>query len=172
VEIYLTDLEQAENVDGVLRSVFLTAPPTRTVVGVNELPGGAQLAINAIAARGGRRVVAQGVAGTGDQSPAIQVGSRLFLSGRAGTSRDGVAAQVREVMDDLGLLLQAAGMGFSQVVKGKVYLTDMDDYAAMNEAYGSYFTDLFPTRSCIEVGSLPGNAKVAIALTADASPRR
>lgn len=172
LEAYLTDLSHMEIVNGIFRSVFATNPPARTTVGVTELPDGAPLAINVIAARRGRVVTAQGIPPNSHQSPAIRVGDRLFLSGRAGTANGGAGAQVREVMDEMFRILRAAGMSFSDVVKGKVYLTDMNDYAAMNEAYGSYFSDLFPTRSCIEVGSLPLNAKVAIALTADASPRR
>jgi len=172
LELYLTDLVQTETVNGVLRSAFARNPPTRTVVGVRDLPRGAAVAINAIVARGGKAVKLQGGARATDDPAAIQVGHRLFLSGRAGTAGGGMAEQVREVMDELGRVLQAAGMTFSHVVKGKVYVADMEDYAAMNAAYGSYFTDLFPTRSCIEVGSLPQNAKVAITLTADSSPRR
>ena len=171
IELYLTDLAQLDAVNQILRPAFKHAP-TRTVVGVRELPNGAALALNAIAARGGKAVKAAGVASSADESAAIQVGNRLFISGRTATPTLDTAGQIREVMDDFGKLLKAAGMNFSHVVKGKVYVATMEDYAAMNAAYGSYFTDLFPTRSCIEMTALPHNAKVAITLTADSSPRR
>ena len=171
LELYLTDLAQLDAVNQILGPAFKQAP-TRTVVGVRELPNGAALALNAIAARGGKAVKAPGVASSADESAAIQVGNRLFLSGRTGTPTLDTAAQIREVMDDFGKLLKSSGMNFSHVVKGKVYVATMEDYATMNAAYGSYFTDLFPTRSCIEMVALPNNARVAITLTADSSPRR
>jgi len=84
----------------------------------------------------------------------------------------GVAAQVREVMDEFAQTLRAAGLDFSHVVEAKVYLADMEDYAAMNQAYGAYFTKHLPARSCIQAGSLLRDSLVEITLTADASVRR
>ena len=74
-------------------------------------------------------------------------------------------------MDDLGRTLRAAGLDFSHVVEAKVYLADMEDYAAMNEAYGRYFNERFPARSCIQAGSLLRDSRVEITLTADGSVR-
>lgn len=172
VEVYLADLHQLESLNEVYRSFFPEHPPTRTIVGVTELPDGAPLLINLVAAKGGRVAIPDGVRPRSDQSPVIRVGDRIFLSGSSAPAAGDVAAQVRTAMDDLGGILRNSGLDFSHVVNGKVYLTDMEDYAVMNQAYGSYFSVLFPARSCIQVGSLPANAKVLITLTADASTRR
>lgn len=172
VEVYLADLRQLDPLNGVYRSFFPDNPPTRTVVGVTQLPDGAPLLINLVAAKGQKTVLPGGARLRSDQSPAIRVGDRLFLSGSSGPASGDVAAQVRAAMDEAGRILRGAGLDYSQVVKGKVYLTDMNDYAVMNQTYGSYFSTLFPARSCIQVGSLPNESKVLITLTADASTRR
>lgn len=172
VEVYLADIGLEEKFNAIYRSFFPQDPPTLTTVGVTELPKGTQLVVNLVAAHGKKVVRPAGIRTRPEASPAIRVGDRLFLSGSVGTASGDTATQVRQAMNELGRVLQGAGMNFSNVVKGKVYLTDMNDYAAMNEAYGSYFSVLFPARSCIQMGTLPGNAKVKITLIADASPRR
>ena len=172
VEVYLAEFRQIDKLNEVYRTFFPDNPPTRTIVGVTGLPEGSPLVINLVAARGQKVVIPDGARPSPDHSPAVRVGDRLFLSGSVGTAAGNAATQVREVMDDLSRILRAADMNFSHVVKGKVYLTNMDDYAVMNETYGSYFSALFPARSCIQVGSLPRNSKVEITLTADASARR
>ncbi|MDQ3149474.1 MAG: RidA family protein [Chloroflexota bacterium] len=171
VEVFLTDLAAFEAMNEVYRSVFAEAPPTRTTIGVTELPGGSPIVINLVAATRKEVIVPDGVKPNSSFSPAIRVGDRVFLSGKIGTVPGGVGAQVREVMDDLGRTLRAAGLDFSQVVEAKVYLADMEDYAAMNEAYGGYFRERLPARSCIQAGSLLRNSRVEITLTADASVR-
>nr|MBA3884848.1 RidA family protein [Acidobacteriota bacterium] len=171
VEVFLTNLADFEAMNDVYRSVFSEAPPTRTTIGVTELPGGSPIVINLIAASGKEIIVADGVKPGPIFSPAIRVGHRVFLSGKIGTVPGGVGPQVREVMDDLGRTLRAAGLDFSQVVEAKVYLADMEDYAAMNEAYGGYFKERLPARSCIQAGSLLRDSRVEITLTADASIR-
>ena len=170
-EVFLTDLANFEAMNEIYRSVFSEAPPTRTTIGVRELPGGSPIVINLVAATGKEIIVADGVKPGPIISPAIRVRDRVFLSGRIGTAPGGVGAQVREVMDDLGRTLRAAGLDFSHVVEAKVYLADMDDYAAMNEAYGGYFRERFPVRSCIQAGSLLRDSRVEITLTADATVR-
>ena len=170
-EVFLTDLANFEAMNETYRSVFSEAPPTRTTIGVRELPGGSPIVINLVAATGKEIIVADGVKPGPIISPAIRVRDRVFLSGRIGTAPGGVGAQVREVMDDLGRTLRAAGLDFSHVVEAKVYLADMDDYAAMNEAYGGYFRERFPVRSCIQAGSLLRDSRVEITLTADATVR-
>jgi enamine deaminase RidA (YjgF/YER057c/UK114 family) len=171
-EVYLADLKNVAAFEAVYGVFFPDAPPARTLVGVRELPKGAPLLVNLVAARGKTVITPKGVRASAGSSPAIRVGDRLFLSGGLATKPGSVDAQVREVMDDLGRILQGAGVNFSNVVDGKVYVANMEDYAAMNAAYGSYFDTLFAARSCIETGALPGASKIEITLTADASPRR
>ena len=65
-------------------------------------------------------------------------------------------------MDGIGAVLKAASLGYEHLVKCQVYLADMDDYAAMNEAYGSYFTGRVPARTTVQAAGLPSGAGVEI----------
>lgn len=103
-------------------------------------------------------------------SPAILVGGNLvFTSGQVGIDpsigklvEGGVAEQAKQVMENLKVLLEAAGAGFDSVIKTTVFLNDMGDYGAVNEVYGSYFTDDPPARSAVAVVGLPIGALVEI----------
>ena len=112
-------------------------------------------------------------AAIGAYSPAIKAGNLLFVSGQVamnpatGTIVDGdVTAQTEQVMRNLGALLKAAGAGFEQVVKTTVFLTDMNDFAAMNAVYARYMTDPPPARATVQVARLPRDVKVEIDLIA------
>jgi enamine deaminase RidA (YjgF/YER057c/UK114 family) len=104
----------------------------------------------------------------------INVLLSVFFAGISGSSTADAAsqskifieAQVKEVMDGLGETLKAAGMDFSNVVEGKVYLADIEDYAKMNEVYRSYFKSDPPSRTCISVQKLVRDSKVEITLVA------
>jgi 2-iminobutanoate/2-iminopropanoate deaminase len=112
----------------------------------------------------------------GPYSPAIQVeaATRLvFCSGQAavdpaaGTLVPGDAAeQTRRTLDNLEAVLAAGGMTFADVVKATVFLTDMKDFAAMNDVYGRRFPGLKPARSTVQVAALPLGARVEIELVA------
>jgi 2-iminobutanoate/2-iminopropanoate deaminase len=105
----------------------------------------------------------------GPYSQAIRTGQLLFLSGQValdpatGQIIDGdIAAQTRRVMENLGAVLKAAGLSFADVVRTTIYLTDMNDFAAVNEAYGGYFTAPAPARATVQVARLPRDARVEI----------
>jgi len=109
----------------------------------------------------------------GPYSPAVRAGQLLFVSGQVaidpatGAMVDGdVKAQTRRVMDNLGALLEAAGLDFSAVVRTTVFLADMNDFAAMNEIYGSYLSQPYPARATVQVSRLPRDARVEIDLIA------
>ncbi|MEM9136383.1 MAG: RidA family protein [Cyanobacteria bacterium P01_F01_bin.42] len=98
-------------------------------------------------------------------------GSFLFASGQIALSPesgelvggDDVAAQAEQVMKNLGEVLKAAGSKWDKVVKTTVFLTDMNDFAAVNAVYGQYFqSETAPARACVEVCRLPKNVKVEI----------
>ena len=72
-------------------------------------------------------------------------------------------AQARQAMDGVGAVLKAAGLGYQHLVKCHVYLANMDDYAAMNAVYGSYFTDRVPARTTVQAAALPAGAGIQIA---------
>jgi 2-iminobutanoate/2-iminopropanoate deaminase len=73
-----------------------------------------------------------------------------------------VATQARRSMDNLGALLAAAGLTFAQVVRTTVFLADMNDFAAVNEVYASYFTAPHPARATVQVARLPRDARIEI----------
>jgi 2-iminobutanoate/2-iminopropanoate deaminase len=105
----------------------------------------------------------------GPYSAALRAGRLLFVSGQVpidpanGSLIEGdIATQTRRVLDNLKALVEAGGLSLSQVVRTTVFLADMDDFAAMNEAYRSYFIVPYPARSTIQAARLPRNARVEI----------
>ena len=96
-------------------------------------------------------------------------GRTLFCSGQVALDpatgqllQGDAAAQTERVMDSIGALLAAAGMGFGDVVKTTVFLADLGDFAAVNEAYGRRFHGTFPARSTVQVAGLPRGARVEV----------
>ncbi len=81
-----------------------------------------------------------------------------------------VAAQTERVLDNVRAVLAAAGMTFADVVKTTVYLTDLADFARMNEIYGRHFHEPHPARSTVPVSALPRGAKVEIEVLATVVP--
>jgi 2-iminobutanoate/2-iminopropanoate deaminase len=109
----------------------------------------------------------------GPYSQAIRAGSLLFVSGQipmdpaTGQMVEGsIAAQTHRVFQNLGAILEAAGASFDQVVRTTVYLADMNDFAAMNEVYGTYFSSPAPARATVQAAKLPRDARLEIDLIA------
>ena len=107
----------------------------------------------------------------GPYSPAVMAGNMLFISGQVGkNSTTGelvvgeIKAETKQVMENLKSVLAEAGMDFSQIVKTTIFLKSMDDFASVNEVYGSYFTSDFPARETVEVSKLPLNVNVEISM--------
>jgi 2-iminobutanoate/2-iminopropanoate deaminase len=105
----------------------------------------------------------------GPYSSALRAGPLLFVSGQVpidsatGTMVAGdIAAQTRRVLENIGALLTAGGLTYSDVVRTTVFLADMNDFAAMNEVYRTYFAEPYPARSTIEAARLPRDARVEI----------
>ena len=74
----------------------------------------------------------------------------------------GVEKQTKQVLINLGVVLQAAGSGWDQVLKTTIYLQAMSDFPVINEIYGSFFAEPYPARATVEVGGLPKGALVEI----------
>ncbi len=96
-----------------------------------------------------------------------RVGDHLYVSGfgpvdpKTGTEVDGdIEAQTTRVLESLRGVVEAGGGTIDDVVKVTVYLTDLEDYERMNEAYGAAFSEPLPTRVCVEVSRLPGDVAV------------
>ena len=105
----------------------------------------------------------------GPYSPAIRTGKFLFISGQVpvdpatGTLVTGdIAAETRQVMENIGALLNAGGLDFQAVVRTTVFLADMNDFAAMNAVYGGYFAEPYPARATVQVARLPRDARIEI----------
>jgi 2-iminobutanoate/2-iminopropanoate deaminase len=105
----------------------------------------------------------------GPYSPAVRAGQLLFVSGQVpidpatGNMIAGdIAAQTERVLANVGALLTAAGRSFADVVRTTVFLADMNDFGAMNEVYGRYFTEPYPARATVQVARLPKDARVEI----------
>lgn len=88
-------------------------------------------------------------------------GDTLYCSGQlglipeTGALAQGVEAQAKQALENLGAVLQAAGMTYANVVKTTVFLADIGDFAAINEVYATYFAENPPARSCVQAGALP-----------------
>jgi 2-iminobutanoate/2-iminopropanoate deaminase len=105
----------------------------------------------------------------GPYSSALRAGNLLFVSGQVPFDPQsgemvagGIDVQTRRVLDNLGALLAAAGLGFSDVARTTVFLADMNDFAAMNEVYRAYFAAPYPARSTVQAARLPRDARIEI----------
>lgn len=100
------------------------------------------------------------------------VGGLLFTSGQlgldpaTGTLPEGIEAQTKQSLENLGAVLAAAGLGYGDVVKTTVFLANMEDFGVVNEIYAGYFPKEPPARSCVAVKTLPKNALVEIEVVA------
>ena len=108
-------------------------------------------------------------AAVGPYSQAVVTNGMVFTAGQlglvpeTGQMIDGdVAAQTRQVLENLKAVLEAAGSSLDSIVKTTVFLQNMDDFAAMNGVYSQFFTAPFPARSTVEVAKLPKNGLVEI----------
>src|SRR6186997_1694108 len=105
----------------------------------------------------------------GPYSSALRAGQLLFISGQVpadpatGALVEGdIEVQTRRVLENIKALLMEARLTLNHIVRTTVFLADMDDFAAMNAAYRSYFTEPFPARSTVQAARLPRNARLEI----------
>lgn len=113
----------------------------------------------------------------GPYSQAVAVHDLLFCAGQiplipatGELVKGNVTAQTTQVLENLGGVLRANGMTYTHVVKTTVFLTDLADFAAMNDIYKIYFSEQPPARSTIQVTALPKGARVEIEAIAAAFP--
>ncbi len=114
-------------------------------------------------------VPSNGARPMGPYSPGIRVGDMVFASGTTGLDPDagslvegGVAAETRQTLSNLSKVLEAGGSSLDRVVKTTVFMTNLQEFATMNEVYGEVFAADPPARSTIQVAALPGGASVEI----------
>ena len=112
-------------------------------------------------------------AAIGPYSQGIITGNLFFSSGqipinpaRGNIEAETIKEQTKQVMENLGALLEAAGCTYKDVVKTTCFLANMDDFGAFNEVYGEYFTEK-PARSCVAVKTLPKNVLCEVEVIAE-----
>lgn len=104
----------------------------------------------------------------GPYSQAIELNGTLFISGQipvvpeTGTMSEGIEAQTRQCLTNIGAILEEAGLSFNDVVKTSVLLDDIKNFAAMNAVYAEFFPESKPARVCYQVAALPLGAHVEI----------
>jgi 2-iminobutanoate/2-iminopropanoate deaminase len=103
-------------------------------------------------------IIANGMVFTAGQVPLVP-GTKALVEG-------GIQEQTRQVMNNLTAVLEAAGTSLDKAVKTTVFLSDMNDFAAMNEVYATFFTGAPPARSTVQVARLPLDARVEIEVVA------
>jgi 2-iminobutanoate/2-iminopropanoate deaminase len=105
-------------------------------------------------------------------SPGILVDGTLYVAGQTGTDLktgklpEEFEAEMKQALDNIGIVLKEAGMGFADVVAVQVYLTDMDLFPRMNAVYTTYFHEPRPARTTVGVAKLVGTAHIEITVTA------
>jgi 2-iminobutanoate/2-iminopropanoate deaminase len=116
---------------------------------------------------------AKSPAAVGPYNHAVRVGDLLFCAGQipiepaTGNLVTGdIRAQTERVLQNVKAILDDQGLTFANVVKSTVFMTNLGDFAAMNEVYAQYFTDNFPARSTVQVAALPKGANVEIEIIA------
>ena len=109
----------------------------------------------------------------GPYSQAVLVGETLYCSGQIAIDpktgdlvQESIEAETRQVLENLGAVLRAAGMDYKNVVRATVYLADIQDYQAVNKVYNEYFADSKPARAAVQVAALPKGANVEISCIA------
>lgn len=109
----------------------------------------------------------------GPYNQALLAGNTLYVSGQIPIDPDSdtlviddIAAETKQVMKNLGAVLKAAGMDYNNVVKCSIFVKDLNNFAVINEVYGSFFTGLAPARETVEVSGLPKNVGVEISCIA------
>ena len=109
----------------------------------------------------------------GPYSQAIAANGFLFVSGQIPTDpatgalvMDDIKTETKQVMENIKAILLEAGIDFGSIVKTSIFLTDLQNFGAVNEVYGTYFTNQFPARETIQVAGLPKGVNVEISVTA------
>ena len=169
-KLYLPDLAAFHQMNEVYRSFFSPAPPARAAVGAGLAGAQYNVEITMVASSSPRQVVDDGRPANPNLSAAIVAGNRVYVSGMLGnseTTRGDAAGQTRETLSRIRRALEAAGCTAANVVDAVVYLTELGNYAPMNEAYRDFFSRDFPARATIRSGLVVADGLVEIMVTAE-----
>jgi 2-iminobutanoate/2-iminopropanoate deaminase len=173
--VYITDAARFQEMNKVYTSYFTKQPPARATVVAPLMGPQYQIEITLTASSLPKQVFTTPAAdgSPGKPSPilssAVKVGNRLYVSGILGNTKDNLGnaeAQTRELMSRIERTLKAAGYGWSDVVDGIVYLTDLKYYDAMNTAYRAAIGKDFPARATVRTGLVGPDGLVEIMFVA------
>jgi reactive intermediate/imine deaminase len=174
--VYITDTAEFQEMNVAYRTYFPKDPPARATVNAALMSPDAVVEISLVAIKGSLREAINPPNADGSPSllnpnlsPAIRVGNRLFISGTLGNdagNKGDPAAQTRATLTRIERILKAAGFERPQVVDATVYLTDIKNMNAMNEAYREFFKDAFPAHVTVQSRLMSPDALVEIMCTA------
>jgi 2-iminobutanoate/2-iminopropanoate deaminase len=109
----------------------------------------------------------------GPYSQAVEVNNTLYVSGQIAIDPStgnlvliNIIQEAGQVMENISAILKAAGYDFTNIVKTSIFLSDMNNFSAVNEVYSNYFKDNFPARETVQVSVLPKNVNVEISVIA------
>lgn len=109
----------------------------------------------------------------GPYSQAVKAGPFLYVSGQIALDPAtgqlvtiNIIREANQVMENIGAILRAAGLGYEHIVKTCIFLKDMNDFTTVNEVYGEYFKGDFPARETVQVAKLPKDVNVEISVIA------
>jgi len=108
----------------------------------------------------------------GPYSQAVRAGGFLFVAGQSPLDPNGnlvegdVEVQARRVLDNIGAILKAAQLTYGDVVRTTVFLSDLNDMAAMNQVYATYFAEPYPARATVQVARLPRDVRIEVEVIA------
>lgn len=168
-KVFLTDTADFQAMNEAYRPFVSKRPPARATVRTALSGPQYRVEITLVAVAGPKEAIRTGGTPNPNLSPAIRAGRRLFLSGMLGNTdatRGDAAAQTREALARIDKTLAAAGFSRADVVDSVVYLTDMTNFAAMNEPYRAFFGKDFPARATAQAGLVAPDGLVEIMMTA------
>jgi 2-iminobutanoate/2-iminopropanoate deaminase len=109
----------------------------------------------------------------GPYSQAVKINKKLFVSGQiaidpstGNLKLDNVHEETTQIMKNIGAILIAAGMDYTNIVKTTIFLTNMNNFSSVNEVYGSFFKSDFPARETVQVARLPKDVNIEISVIA------
>jgi 2-iminobutanoate/2-iminopropanoate deaminase len=169
--VYISDTAKFNDMNTAYRAYFPKNPPARATVKAALVDPKYLVEITLLAVRGTHEAIntpnPDGSAGQANPnlSAAIRAGNRLYLSGMLGGAGD-IKQQTRETLARIGRTMKVAGFAWEDVVDGIVYITDVNNFAGMNEAYREILSKDFPARATVESGLVAPDGLVEIMFTA------
>ena len=167
--VYLPDTAVFQQMNEAYRQYFPSAPPARATVKMGLTASQYAIEITMVASSAKKEVISDGRPANPNLSAAIRAGNRVYVSGMLGNTpetKGDTAAQTRETLARIRKALEAAGCTPADVVDSLVYLTDLQNFAAMNGPYREFFQKDFPARATVQSGLVAPDGLVEIMFTA------